>query len=231
MAGCNDESRLLQFGWDDRRILCSTNIDDITKVPSWDLIEDAISVAHDDRSVAMLHTHAPGETVSTAALERVLGLADDHGLSYFTFSDFKGGAEARPGLALSFDDAAIDGWYGIKDMLAAHRARVTFFVTRYTNWTDEGKLRLAELAAAGHDVQAHSVNHFDAVKYVSEHGLDAYLADEALPSIDVLIADGFPVTSAAREPLVTLRRGLNPRDRHGARNGEQRTRKADTRLG
>jgi peptidoglycan/xylan/chitin deacetylase (PgdA/CDA1 family) len=196
-GACTDESSLLQYGWDDKQVLCSTNIDDLTRDPAWDLIESALDVARDRRSVAILHTHVPDVTVSMTALDRVFSLAEQRQLDFVTFADLKSGAPSRAGLALSFDDAAIDAWYGIRDVLDARSVRVTFFVTRYYNWTPEQRSELMELAARGHDVQAHSVDHLDAPVYVSEHGLAAYLTDEALPSIDQLEADGFPVSAYA----------------------------------
>jgi peptidoglycan/xylan/chitin deacetylase (PgdA/CDA1 family) len=56
------------------------------------------------------------------------------------------------------------------------------------------KGELFELAAEGHDIQAHGVDHLSAPEYVATHGLEAYLRDEALPSVDALIADGFPAS-------------------------------------
>ena len=195
-AACHDDT-WLQFGWDDRRILCSTNIDDIMHEPAWDDIEDAITTAQDQSSVAILHTHIPGVTVSATALDRLFRLAEEHHLRFFTFSELRADATPVAGLALSFDDSAVDAWYDIRETLAAHSARVTFFVTRFTNWTDEQHMKLEELAAAGHDVQAHSVNHLNAPDYVKEHGLAAYLSDEALPSIQVLEDAGFAVRAYA----------------------------------
>jgi hypothetical protein len=46
-------------------------------------------------------------------------------------------------------------------------------------------------------VQAHSVDHLNAVEYATAHGVDAYIQDEALPSISVLQADGYDVTAYA----------------------------------
>jgi len=56
---------------------------------------------------------------------------------------------------------------------------------------------LHALAAQGHKIEAHSVSHQRAPTYVENHGLAAYLADEALPSIDALRAEGFDVTTYA----------------------------------
>jgi hypothetical protein len=196
-AACTGEDTRQQFEWDDRRVLCSIDVDDVKREPGWDRIEAALHTAHDHASVALLHAHVPGATVSTAALERVFGLADQLGLASVTFSELREGAPAKAGLAFSFDDRAAEEWYGVHDLLDAHHVHATFFVTRYAEWTDSERMRLAELAASGHDVQAHSVSHANAVDYAAEHGVAAYVTDEALPSIAVLQADGYEINSYA----------------------------------
>jgi peptidoglycan/xylan/chitin deacetylase (PgdA/CDA1 family) len=85
----------------------------------------------------------------------------------------------------------------MRDTFRAHDARVTFFVKAYDVWTDAQRADLRALAADGHAIQAHSLRHQRATDYVTEHGLAAYLEDEALPSIDLLEADGYPVTDYA----------------------------------
>jgi hypothetical protein len=196
VAGCGDEARF-QYEWDDRRVLCSSSIDDLIYDVSWARIEERLAYARDRGSVAIVHAHVPEVTISLEAIERVLGLARQNGLDFVTFGELSPAGPARGGLALCFDDQAIGAWYGIRDRLAAHGARVTFFATRYAERSDEERARLAELAAAGHAVEAHGVDHRDAVAYVRAHGLEAYLADEFLPSVRILEEAGYAVTSFA----------------------------------
>jgi hypothetical protein len=54
-----------------------------------------------------------------------------------------------------------------------------------------------ELAADGNAIEAHSVNHLRAPDYVENFGLGAYLADEVIPSIEILREAGYEVTSFA----------------------------------
>jgi hypothetical protein len=49
----------------------------------------------------------------------------------------------------------------------------------------------------GHDVQAHGMYHLDAVDFVAQHGVDEYLNEEVLPSIELLKEDGYPITTFA----------------------------------
>jgi peptidoglycan/xylan/chitin deacetylase (PgdA/CDA1 family) len=102
---------------------------------------------------------------------------------------------------LSFDDQAVDTWYAARPMFAAHGARVTFFITRYWIFSAQGRDELHQLAADGHDIEAHTIDHLRAPDYVADHGLRAWLDDEALPSIDVLTADGFDPPVAFAYPF------------------------------
>jgi len=128
---------------------------------------------------------------------RIFDLVDANHLAYVTYSDIEAGGPPRAGVALCFDDQAVDVWTAQQPLLSQRGVRATFFATRYASWTADQHAELTALAAAGHDVQAHSVMHLNAVDYVAAHGLDAYLADEALPSISILEADGYPITAYA----------------------------------
>jgi peptidoglycan/xylan/chitin deacetylase (PgdA/CDA1 family) len=50
---------------------------------------------------------------------------------------------------------------------------------------------LHDLAADGHAIEFHGTEHLDARRYVADHGLDAYLADEIDPGLAAMRADGF----------------------------------------
>jgi hypothetical protein len=190
LAGCHDE-HYLTYPWDDRRVLCSVAIDDLTADSPWDLVEDQMRVAERTDSVVLLHAHRPGISTSIGALQRVLIMAEQHHLAFLTYRELEAGATPRAGLALAFDDDSIDLWYGIRDILAAHGAHITFFVTRWYSRPDDERTELQELADAGHDVEPHSVNHLLATDYIRAHGLPAYLSDEMQPSIDGLVASGY----------------------------------------
>jgi hypothetical protein len=196
LAGCHDED-WLQYSWDDRRIVCSHTLDDITQDAPWGRIRDQLETARRRGSAALLHAHIPHVTISPARLLAVLDLADRLGLAYVTYGDFTPGAPPRPGLALAFDDHAIGAWFEQRELFLERGVRVTFFVSAYFQATDEERAMLAQLAADGHSIQAHSVRHLDPRRYVAAHGLQAYLADEALPSIELLREAGYAPTAYA----------------------------------
>lgn len=143
-----------------------------------------------------LFAHRPGTTVGWDDLEVVLAGAAQRNLRFFTYAELLDGP-AEPGIALSFDDAAISAWYEGRELFARYGARATFFVTRYAEWTQEGRQMLRTLAADGHSVEPHGRHHLDAPQFVEEHGVRAFLRDEVLPSIDALVAEGYTPTTYA----------------------------------
>jgi hypothetical protein len=158
---------------------------------------DRFDIARDDGTVVMLYAHVPGKTVSMATIEAALAHAREMGLASYTFRDLARRGPSGAGFCLSFDDEAIDAWYGMRDLLARYGAHVSFFVTRYPEWTADGRAKLHQLELDGHSIEAHGLHHRNARDYVAAHGMDAWIADEVQPSIDVLRADGFdPVAFA-----------------------------------
>jgi peptidoglycan/xylan/chitin deacetylase (PgdA/CDA1 family) len=200
LAGCHDE-HWLTYPWDDRRVLCSVAIDDLSETAPWELVDDQMQVAERTGSVVLFHAHSPGVTISLAGIRRVLLMAQQHRLAYLTFREIEPDAPPRAGLALAFDDNAIDGWFGLRELLAEYGAHVTFFVTRWYSRSDQERGELLELFGDGHDVEPHSVNHLHAPDYVHAHGLQAYLDDEMQPSIDGLVAAGYPPPSTYAYPF------------------------------
>ncbi|HEV7553831.1 MAG TPA: polysaccharide deacetylase family protein [Kofleriaceae bacterium] len=187
----------LSYTWDDRQVLCSKPLDDLDKPIDWGRVEQQFFQAEQHQWVALVHGHKPNITISVDAINRVLDLADEHHLAYLTFDQLSAGPP-RAGVALSIDDDDVDGWLNIlQPLLAAHHAKVTFFVTR---WPQLNQARLGELAtlvADGNTLEAHSIDHVDAVEYVTANGLDAYLNNEVVPSIQIMVAAGYHPTSFA----------------------------------
>ena len=176
-----------------RRVVCAVNIDASAGNDAASLAA-GLDRAADRGEVLQLYGHAPGRTVAEATIDAILAGARDRGLASFTYAELAAGRPAEPGLALSFDDSAIEAWAGLADRLDAAGVRVTFFVTRYHLWTEVERALLRDLAARGHDVEAHSVAHLRAPDIVEDRGLTAYLADEVLPGLELLRADGYRPT-------------------------------------
>ena len=199
-AGCRDE-HWLTYPWDERGILCSQPVDNLKESVPWELVEAQMELAELTSSVLTLHAHIPGKSISVEAIEHVLDRAEAHHLAYVTYRDLAApNPTPRAGLAFAFDDDAISAWFSVRDVLLAHHARVTFFVTRWAMASDSDRVELHTLYGDGHDVEPHSVRHLLAPPYVQEHGLAAYLSDEFQPSIDALVASGFPPPAAYAYP-------------------------------
>ena len=184
------------YNWDGRKVHCAIDID--TSAQN-DLasIQTGLDRARERGEVLELYAHDPGETVAWDKLEAVLAAIDAANLPYFTYAELARGAPQGAGVALSFDDAFIDHWLAGTDLYARYGAHITFFIAYHDLLSAEQIASLHELARLGHAIEAHSMRHQRAPEYVEDHGLAAYLRDEALPSIDALAADGFDVTTYA----------------------------------
>ncbi|HUS31705.1 MAG TPA: polysaccharide deacetylase family protein [Kofleriaceae bacterium] len=194
LAACSGGEDIT-YHWDRDRVLCSVPIDDLSHEVAWDKVDEQLDNAAAHGSVAILHAHKPGITVSLASIERALTSAAERGLPTITFRELDG--PPRGALAFAFDDNSPELWLTAQDLLAAHDARITLFVSRWTTMTDAQRADVMTLASLGHDLQPHSVAHVDAVEYVAANGVDAYVADEVLPSFTPLEQLGYPPTTYA----------------------------------
>jgi Polysaccharide deacetylase len=199
-AGCHDPD-WATFTWDDRPVLCSQSVDDQTQDPPWQWIDEQMGLAAMQKRVLLLHAHSPGETISRRGIERVLRMAQQHRLPLLTYRQLDPAGKPRAGVALGFDDNAIDHWFSIRDLLNARRAHVTFFVSRWGSRTAGERQELATLAQDGHDVEPHSVGHLHVSEFVQAHGIDGYVAEELLPSMDALVGAGYDVPTIYAYPF------------------------------
>jgi hypothetical protein len=195
-AGCHDDD-WLHYHWDDRRVLCSQTLDDLSSDYDANLVEQSFDYAANNDAVALFHAHTPGKTITRDAIEYTFQQAQAHGLEFVGYDELFEGQPARPAVAFAFDDHHIDDWWEIRDLFQAYDARVTFFISRFDTFTDEGKAKLAALAADGHQIEAHTMHHASARTYGNEHGADAYVADEVRPSMDLLRDAGYATTAFA----------------------------------
>lgn len=199
-AACSQhEARNLEFRWD-TKVVCSRSIDDVLVRVPWDHIDRAMAAAAMTHSVLAFHGHVPGLTVSRDAIAHLLDLAAAHHLPSLTFRDLAERRVPTAGIALAFDDNSTAEWEGIADLLAAHGAHATFFVTEWAEMNDAQHAAIHRLAGAGHDIEPHGREHVHAPDFVREHGIDAYLRQELWPSLDALHHDGFPRARAFAYP-------------------------------
>jgi peptidoglycan/xylan/chitin deacetylase (PgdA/CDA1 family) len=199
LAGCQQDLASMDrifYAGGARPVHCAVDLD--TKARNDEAsIDGGLDRAVHRNEIIELYGHDPGVTLPVSKLEHVLAGAQARGLAFNTYGDFARGMWTAPGIALSLDDSSVDAWYAQRDLFARYGARITFFVTRYAILQDAERAELAELAADGHELQAHTVKHLRAPEYVDDHGLDAYMTEEAQPSIDVLRGDGYDVQAFA----------------------------------
>ena len=204
LAACGDNAKepdYLAYDWDDRRVLCSDAIDDLAKPINFGFIDRQLDLAGQHGWVLVLHAHEPTVTVSLDALQHVLDRATRDGLQFYTFRELVPETTPHAGLALAFDDNSPDQWLLARDMLAAHHAHVTYFVARWNELTPAQHDEIAVLRADGHDIEPHTMTHPNAIEYVKQHGIDAYMNDEVLPSFQALIDAGYPAPAAFAYPF------------------------------
>jgi len=142
-----------------------------------------------DRGV-VLHTFGHAPTLDLESYAADFDWAAANGVPLVTFRDLAAG-HAGAGWAFTVDDDEVDTWYSWRDFLRGHHVKITFFVTRFDRLTGDQRRKLHELAADGHDIEAHGVAHANAVDYVTAHGIEAYVRDEVMPSQAALASDGF----------------------------------------
>ena len=199
VAGCHHDIADIDgvfSGGEPRAVHCAMDLDSRTDT-DLDSIDSGLDRAFDRGEIVELYAHNPGVTLPLDTLEHVLAGAQQRHLHFITYDDFARGDVAGPGLALSFDDTSIQDWVNVLPMLEQYGARVTFFVSRYIALEDSEHALIHQLADAGHAIEAHTVLHLHAPEYVTQHGLDAYIADEVVPSIDILRGDGYDVQAFA----------------------------------
>lgn len=175
---------------------CAVNLDTYARV-DLDSVKSGLDRALERGEVVELYAHDPGRTVEWEKLEAVLAAIDERGLTYYTYADFVRGVEPGPGVVLSFDDAYIDAWLTGSELYAKYGARITFFIAYIDNLSALQRAALHELVARGHAIEAHGIDHVRAPAFVERHGLAAYIEHEVVPSIELLRAEGFDITTFA----------------------------------
>jgi hypothetical protein len=179
----------------DHSVLCGLTVDN--KLPhSNDGLAHSLDRAQAERRVLHLYSHRPAGTVDEATIEEIVGGAADRGMKFVTYRELaqewqKPTAETLEGLALSFDDYDVDGWYSLREMFQLYDARVTFFVSSFHVLYPEHIAKLHQLEKDGHAIEYHSTNHDYADTYTAELGVERYIEDEILPDLGKMRAEGF----------------------------------------
>ena len=101
----------------------------------------------------------------------------------------------RGKLCLTFDDGVYKQWIPVLPLFAKYGAHATFF---FSGMVDPAILdAMKTIAAAGHSIGLHTVSHADAIPFIPERGVEAYLAEQILPQLEPCRAAGIRIESFA----------------------------------
>jgi len=94
---------------------------------------------------------------------------------------------------LTFDDSYVDEWFAQRELFNKYKIKVTFFISRPYRLSQEQIDKLNILAADGHEVGCHGMNHILA----TEENQYQYIENEIVPALKLMSGFGFSVTSFA----------------------------------
>jgi peptidoglycan/xylan/chitin deacetylase (PgdA/CDA1 family) len=111
------------------------------------------------------------------------------------------------GVVITFDDAYVDEWFHADQVLKKYYWKATFNVCRIDSINVPEQGFLHQMEAEGHEIAGHGYHHYNAVKFVTQNGIQAYLKKEIHPMLVSMKRRGFHVTSFAypygeRSPLL-----------------------------
>ncbi|HUS29506.1 MAG TPA: polysaccharide deacetylase family protein [Kofleriaceae bacterium] len=179
----------------DHPVLCAFNVDNKNAV-SADSIAAGLDRAQAEHVVLHIYTHRPEGTVDESTIEQIVAGAADRGMPFVTYRDLVAGT-ATEGLALSFDDHDIGGWHALRPMFDLYGAKVTFFISAFHVFDDNARMLLRDLFLDGHSIDYHSTEHRNAETYSAEFGVERYIADDIVPDLELMRADGYDPTTFA----------------------------------
>jgi peptidoglycan/xylan/chitin deacetylase (PgdA/CDA1 family) len=105
--------------------------------------------------------------------------------------------ESNAGVVISFDDTSVNEWYQADKMLRKYSWKATFCVSKINTLNASEIRELLELQNEGHEISGHSLQHFDAPKFVAKNGIDAYINQEINPMLTLMHFYSFKTTSFA----------------------------------
>lgn len=112
------------------------------------------------------------------------------------------------GLCLTFDDKFIEGWFSALELFERYNAKATFFVCWPHKLKQREKRLLRKIAAAGHEVGCHTLEHVRLPKFLQTGDFDDYVTQQIDPAIQAMQDMGFDPRSFSY-PYFKYRPDLN----------------------
>lgn len=105
----------------------------------------------------------------------------------------------QAGLALTFDDYNVPGWYGMKETFAKYQVKPTFFVSEFHRLSPQNIQKLKELEAMGAEIGSHTYNHKGIGRdyHYDTNLIDTYLNEQIIPALNIMRSAGFNPKSLA----------------------------------
>ena len=126
----------------------------------------------------------------------VLAVLNANIIAYNT-GEFETVNKSGPGIVITFDDHYVESWYSARELFNEYGARVTFFIDNYHQLSTDELNMLRVLNRDGHEIASHGLNHLNALEFIDSNSLEAYLAEEINPSINIMGKDYLKPTASA----------------------------------
>jgi hypothetical protein len=181
--------------WDDgHRVICPLGADRTHrfKLPQ---LEASLDRAAAEQLVLHASGHAP--TIDLDEYAPAFQYAHDHGVAFVTYAQLAADRTPRAGWAFSIDDDEVDTWYTWRDRLRAWGVHLTFFVSHINQFTPAQLAKLHALAADGHDIEPHGLNHIEAKAFTAKYPIAQFLVQDIFPDLLIFNAMGFSTAAYA----------------------------------
>jgi peptidoglycan/xylan/chitin deacetylase (PgdA/CDA1 family) len=106
-------------------------------------------------------------------------------------------AQPITGIVLTFDDKSVDEWYSFLVFNHKYGVKATFYVSFFYKMDLDQIIKLKLLQDAKNEIGYHTMNHLNALKYIKENSMEAYIDNEILPGLNLMRQKGFDVKSFA----------------------------------
>ena len=105
----------------------------------------------------------------------------------------------KAGLALTFDDYAVDGWFDMNSVFEAYGVKPTFFMSNFHELSENQIDKLKTLESSGAEIGCHTYSHEGVHRdyHSDENRIDEYINAQIVPALNNMIAVGFNPESFA----------------------------------
>jgi peptidoglycan/xylan/chitin deacetylase (PgdA/CDA1 family) len=103
----------------------------------------------------------------------------------------------QPGVIISFDDAYLDEWTKVDEILQIYNWKATFFICKFNQLSLDKINKVKRLKNLGHEIGGHGYNHLNAKIFTSTYGINNYMLQEIFPMFKAMNSEEITPTSFA----------------------------------